>query len=301
MQSFILRLPFCVVVALAFACGVAAPAHAMSSSGINCRPTSDADWAKVSYSRAWGIQNNSASPATVICPVTMSPVPDEDVNIIVDVYDRNTSTNVECSLLATNNNGDLIGSFPINSAGGGPGTSVQSLSRTFRQPGAFALVLQCVIPPAEGGWFSHVTSYSVPSHGTINRHASACVPIDNTHRGRIAYTVANGVYNSAHSGPATVVCDLTDSFFFAGWVGPVFFGYDRSTQGDITCTFRLSNFDGIATDPEFTGQSSGNSNSAQGIGGTLFTSGAQMFTAECAIPQLMPTSNFLSSIHIYGR
>jgi hypothetical protein len=237
-----------------------------------------------------------------MCPVgTDFPIPDDDSSLTINVYDRNTSADVECSLLATDTDGNVSGNFGLVSAGGGPGSSVQFLSRTYRQPGAFTLSLLCVIPPTQDGAVSHLTSYSVPSGSTISRHGSSCVPVDNTHRGRIAYGAAVGVYNGGHSGPGNVVCDLSDAVLFGGWVGPGLVVYDRSTQGDISCTFRMSNSDGTATDPEFSGQSTGNFNTAQPVGGTAFTHGTQLLTVECSIPQLMPTSNSLSSMVVLGR
>jgi hypothetical protein len=286
-------------------CGNAAPAWAMTFSGINCRPATNIDAAKVVYGRAFGIHNVSSSSAQVFCPITTDgPLPDEDTTLTMNVYDRNSTSDVACLLQVLNINGDVIRSYGVGSAGGQPGAGSQAPAVEFREPGVRDLVLDCILPPAESGWVSHITSYLIPDDGLpeINvRHGSTCVAVDNANRGRVSYT-NSGVYNSSSTSAAKVVCDLTDRSLREGLQSPGLFVYDRNSQKNVSCTFRFSDLVGVERwgQPELSAISTGNFSTLQRVGVQATVQFVQLITAECTIPPLSSSGN-LSSIFFSGR
>lgn len=119
----------------------------------------------------WGISNySSSSSATVICPiavpydVNLSSTPsggscsyNSYYNPIVSVYDRNSTTNVNCTLYSLFSDGSVFQSYSASSVGDqsasqdvGIGTTSTTLSRY--------LVVMCSLPPSTADGNSAVSA-----------------------------------------------------------------------------------------------------------------------------------------------
>lgn len=150
-------------------------AHARTSffrtvSGVVCQPV-DPALDKVGYNN-YGVYNTSTTRlATVECPLNLefsSAALQTLRSVRAIVYDRNTTSNIDCQLLVMVDNGDLdaaVPPIPFSSTGGGPGSGSQPIGAA---PSGGAridrfVVAQCNIPPQQSNSLSVITSFLVTS------------------------------------------------------------------------------------------------------------------------------------------
>jgi hypothetical protein len=131
--------------------------------GSVCQPV-DAKTDVVGYN-GYGVYNlSTTSTATVMCPLLLDFGSSATLSLHLGavVYDRNTTSDVNCMVLVESPEGNVEQSPSFGSSGGGPGTGVQN-------PGLGPVIvsnndmviLQCTIPPRQSGWLSVLSSFWV--------------------------------------------------------------------------------------------------------------------------------------------
>jgi hypothetical protein len=123
----------------------------------------------------------------------------------------------------------------------------------------------------------------------------ACNP-DNSARNDIGYSSNQGVWNeSTTNNSAKVYCPIVTTFNPTNFTTASFdlFFYDKSSAGDVTCTFYALRVDGdiVVSDPE---TSSGSSNTIQSFTWDAHEDvieDATYFTVSCTIPKASSSSS----------
>ena len=137
--------------------------------GSACQPDkATAAAACVEYTN-YGVHNACpATTATVECPLTSVdyPVGGLVASVFIGMYDRNSSSNIQCFVQQTDGAGDVAYSIPLNSTTGGPGTGIQNrVNNNVNQSLAYFWRAKCTIPPAQSGQFSHVVGFYLNGTG----------------------------------------------------------------------------------------------------------------------------------------
>lgn len=112
----------------------------------------------IEYSQ-YGVHNVCTGTATVECPLPTSKPSSGSINVTqaaVFAYDRNTSTNVSCSVQRTDYQGSLLYSTTLSTSGSGSG--VQAKYATFTQSHDGYWRMRCSIPAVQSGNLSHVAN-----------------------------------------------------------------------------------------------------------------------------------------------
>lgn len=144
-------------IAFAAACTIPSLSHAQVTydyaNGAICQPSTPADASKIVYN-TWGVSNISSTQATVMCPISnMSPVGD----VRITVYDRNTSTNVCCTIRTHAQSGAVRWASP-NRCSSGFG-STEMVLNFGTPPVAGILTAVCTLPASSANGASHVASF----------------------------------------------------------------------------------------------------------------------------------------------
>jgi len=83
----------------------------------------------------------------------------------VGLYDRSTTKNVSCTLKAVFIDGSMADFATAQSSNGGPGAGFShpgaNVMTTFNGAEELAMFVECTIPPAQSGAFSHVQYYEM--------------------------------------------------------------------------------------------------------------------------------------------
>jgi len=151
------------VVLMSVGLGITAglPAHASDEiyHGNFCGPVKE-DIANIQRNK-WGVANISNSvAATVECPFNLPYVADLRVNsVFVAVYDRNSNSNVSCTLTGVSTDGSTL--WEITRSSVGLSQPAQYLS--FSPPNQFiaTMNMSCSIPPRYLDKASSVSTYRV--------------------------------------------------------------------------------------------------------------------------------------------
>jgi hypothetical protein len=105
----------------------------------------------------FGVHNTCGSTATVECPMASSYVGSPSVYQAYFVaYDRNTSTNVSCTLQRSDYTGAVLYSATLSTSG----SSASAMIRTFfpNVPQSAFWRMRCTIPAVQSGQVSHITN-----------------------------------------------------------------------------------------------------------------------------------------------
>lgn len=126
-----------------------------------CQPTSGFTGC-INYDQ-FGAHNTCGVVATVECPLPISyPVATPTVNTVgVFSYDRSTTTNVSCTLQRTDFAGNVLYTSTQSTAGGGPGTGVQTNTFSPAVSASGYWRLRCSVPAVNAGNFSHISNVYV--------------------------------------------------------------------------------------------------------------------------------------------
>jgi hypothetical protein len=103
----------------------------------------------------------------VYCPMPIEKLSSTSQSLYyvgIGGYDRNTTYDIVCNILAQNTDGSFSNFGAFSTTGGGPGsgwTGAGLFTSTLPGLGTEALYLECVIPRSQSGWLSHVNYYEV--------------------------------------------------------------------------------------------------------------------------------------------
>lgn len=109
----------------------------------------------------YGAHNVCGGTATVECPLSLSYPTSGSFNVTSSAYfayDRNTTSNVSCTLQRTDFSGAVLFSTTVSTSGGGPGTGLQTGTFTVSQSINGYWRMRCDIPGVQSGWVSHVSN-----------------------------------------------------------------------------------------------------------------------------------------------
>ncbi|MET0594388.1 MAG: hypothetical protein ABW133_16925 [Polyangiaceae bacterium] len=132
------------------------PAHALRSSGVNCRGVNSTEQAKLNYVIPWGVQNTAGTAANVVCPIEHYSMYPSVIDTVI--YDRNCSYSFPSTLYVSNWwDGAAYYTESHNET-----TSCQSgwQQQVFNVPTGLVVFVAQIgssIPPVSGGQFSHIT------------------------------------------------------------------------------------------------------------------------------------------------
>jgi hypothetical protein len=116
----------------------------------------------------FGIDNTSAAPVTIECPLPLSFNGNAIANVTAAsavAYDRNTTSDVVCSLQVVNSLGNVLQSFNAQTSGGGPGSNFQPLTFPVSQAiSSNYWRLHCTLPAIQSGALSHLTTYGLDTN-----------------------------------------------------------------------------------------------------------------------------------------
>jgi len=112
--------------------------------------------AKITYT-SYGVQNNNTSlSATVECGTVIPGNTNEPFDLWFYAYDRNSTTNVCCTMYLTDFNGGVLqSSAPCTT---GSSAAVQLVMGGMTPAGASRANLSCTIPAKQAGSLSHLIS-----------------------------------------------------------------------------------------------------------------------------------------------
>jgi len=118
-----------------------------------CQPATTADASLISYSH-YGIQNNSTTTTANVACGTVHPASVTVFEVLMNAYDRNTSSNLCCTAYASDIDGDVLESSTFCTAGSG--ANHQQVYANFSDPSAYGVTVFCSIPPKQSGSLSHL-------------------------------------------------------------------------------------------------------------------------------------------------
>jgi hypothetical protein len=132
-------------------------------SGVTCNPVAGSQ-NQVEYSR-YGINNTSTSTAaTVMCAIPLGMVVSATntlSQVFVTVYDRNSSSDVSCTLYQLDTGGGILWSNPSPIVSSGNNAGSQELDMLPGVTGKIAFrtwMLMCTLPPRTASGDSHLTN-----------------------------------------------------------------------------------------------------------------------------------------------
>jgi len=130
-----------------------------------CVGATPGDIGRITYTN-YGVQNNNTTAAaTVECGTVVPGGSNEPFDLWFYAYDRNSTTNVCCTMYITDFNGDVLeSSAPCTS---GSGASVQLVTGGLTPVGGSGANLSCSIPPKQGTSLSHLTRTLVFTAGAL--------------------------------------------------------------------------------------------------------------------------------------
>jgi len=137
------------------------PSSAAGRSFVNpgalCAPAVASSASCLTYNQ-FGVSNGCSTTQTVECPLPVSyPGAGATVNqSFYDGYDRNSSSDVSCSLQKTDFAGNILFSSTANTSGSAAGVQQPTFSVSTSVVGYWRL--RCSIPGATGSGVSHVVS-----------------------------------------------------------------------------------------------------------------------------------------------
>jgi hypothetical protein len=144
---------------LFIACAASGYAADVVYHGSLCNPVQE-QVGQVFYNQ-WGIANlSNAAPLFVACGGA-TPILATITTVEVEVYDRNPTADVVCTLVLVDIFGAPIGS-PLNASSSGSQVPAQLLRFT-PGLGTHTIVLQCSLPAVTSSGASHLTTYRVIS------------------------------------------------------------------------------------------------------------------------------------------
>jgi len=115
----------------------------------------------IDYSQ-YGAHNVCGGTATVECPLSVSYPTSGSFSVTSAAYfayDRNTASDVSCTLQRTDFSGAVLFSTTVNTSGGGVGSGVQTGTFTVSQNINGYWRLRCDLPGVQtAGWFSHISN-----------------------------------------------------------------------------------------------------------------------------------------------
>jgi hypothetical protein len=130
-------------------------------SGTTCQPANSNTF--LEYSQ-FGVDNASTQPAVIECPLPLSYLVDGTHVISVSgmAYDRNTTSNVTCTLQSADAAGNITGTFSAQTNAGGPGSAAQPLPFS----GVTGLAsdywrIRCTLPVPQSLALSHFVSTKI--------------------------------------------------------------------------------------------------------------------------------------------
>jgi hypothetical protein len=114
---------------------------------------------KIEHGSPYGVHNVSSSTAQVQCPFNNNFSGTYSVNDVwVTVYDRNSSTNVSCTLYGVALDGNII--WQTSGSSSGSSAPAQFIRLHPPQGGLLGTMnMRCSIPGVTSSGFSHVTTY----------------------------------------------------------------------------------------------------------------------------------------------
>lgn len=118
-----------------------------------------ADLTRVEHAGQHGVHNVSGVTATVQCPFN-PPFFAKVEHVMVTVYDRHPSLNIDCTLRGLSLEGNVIWSETRSSAGSGPNHQFIVFDYGSGQT-THTLNMTCTLPPVFGGSLSHLVTYRV--------------------------------------------------------------------------------------------------------------------------------------------
>jgi hypothetical protein len=125
-----------------------------------CAPSRQGDINRIQRSQ-FGVDNSSSTnTASVQCPFNLPFNAQLRVNSVwLTVYDRNSSLNVDCTLLGVGLDGNTVWSRSVSSSG----SSASHQFLNFSPPSQFVATMNmtCSLPPSTNSGVSHITTYRV--------------------------------------------------------------------------------------------------------------------------------------------